>query len=64
MPIKTSSVVYLPQGSVSKIIADLNTNNNKMSKIDELTLRLLGHPQAGWINIGKENLSKIDFYTS
>lgn len=61
MPIKTSSVVYLPQGSVSKIIADLNTNNNKMSKIDELTLRLLGHPQAGWINIGKENLSKIDF---
>ncbi len=61
MPTTTQSVVYIPQGSVGKIIADLNKNNHKMSKIDEFTLRLLGYPQAGWINIGAEKLSKIEF---
>ena len=61
IPINTNSVVYIPQGSVSKIIADLNKNNNKMSKIDEIVIRFLGYPQAGWINLNSEKLSKIDF---
>ncbi|NDJ26447.1 endolytic transglycosylase MltG [Campylobacter sp. MIT 12-8780] len=61
LPFKSESVVYIPQGSVSKIIADLNKNNYKMSRIDNFILRFLGHPQAGWINIGTKPLNRAEF---
>ncbi|EPJ2016967.1 endolytic transglycosylase MltG [Campylobacter lari] len=61
LPIKTNSVVFIPQGSVSKIITQLDKNNYKMSGIDKYTLYLLGHPQSGWINIGTKELNRAEF---
>ncbi len=64
-PFKTQSVVFVPQGSLSKIIANFNNKNLQMSKIDEITLRLLGSVQAGWIDVGgkdfKGSLTRGDF---
>ncbi|WP_393946926.1 endolytic transglycosylase MltG [Campylobacter lari] len=61
LPIKTNSVVFIPQGSISKIITQLDKNNYKMSFIDKYTLYFLGHPQSGWINIGLKPLNKAEF---
>ncbi|MCR6571292.1 endolytic transglycosylase MltG [Campylobacter insulaenigrae] len=61
LPIKTNSVVFIPQGSVAKIITQLNKNNYKMSSIDKYILYFLGHPQSGWINIGLAPLNRVEF---
>lgn len=61
LPFHNESVVYIPQGSISKIIADLDKKNYKMSKIDEFALRILGQPQAGWINLDQNPLNRIEF---
>lgn len=61
LPFKSQVVVFIPQGSISKIITNLDNNNYKMSAIDKYTLIFLGQPQQGWINIEKEKLSRADF---
>ncbi|MBF7044975.1 endolytic transglycosylase MltG [Campylobacter volucris] len=61
LPIKTNSVVFIPPGSVDKIITQLSKNNYKMSVIDKYTLYFLGHPQSGWIDIGLKPLNKAEF---
>nr|WP_235362631.1 endolytic transglycosylase MltG [Campylobacter subantarcticus] len=54
-------MVFIPQGSVSKIITQLDKNNYKMSSIDKYALYFLGHPQSGWINIGTNALNRAEF---
>ena len=54
-------MVYIPKGSVSKIISHLNQNNYEMSDIDKYVLYLLGQPQSGWINIGTQPLNRAEF---
>ncbi|AJC86183.1 endolytic transglycosylase MltG [Campylobacter sp. RM16704] len=61
LPIQTNSVVFIPQGSIGKIITQLDKNNYKMSTIDKYTLYFLGHPQSGWINIGTKELNRAEF---
>lgn len=61
LPFKSESVVFVPQGTLNKIIANLDNNGYKMSKIDSLALRILGQPQAGWIDLGKEDLKRGEF---
>lgn len=61
IPMKTTEVVMIPSGSVSKIITYLNKNNYKMCAIDKYFLALIGTPQSGWVNIGENKLSKGDF---
>lgn len=47
-------------GQISAKISQ-NKNANKLSKIDLFVLRFFGNPQAGWIEIGSEKLSRLDF---
>lgn len=61
MPFKSESVVYIPSGSISQIIQNLDNNNYKMSKIDKYILYFLGYPQSGWINIGQTPLNRVEF---
>lgn len=61
LPLKSESVVFIPQGTISKIIANLNNNGYTMSKIDAISLRFLGQPQAGWIDLGSQNLKRGEF---
>lgn len=60
-PINTSQVVFIPKGSTSEIISYLSSRNFNISKIDKYVLVLIGHIQAGWVQIGYTRLSKLDF---
>lgn len=60
-PLKTNSVVFLPEGSISYIITHLKQNKYEMNAIDKYILFFLGHPQSGWINIGTNDLNRAEF---
>ncbi len=59
--IDTSKVLYIPQGSINKIITQLDEKNYNVSKLDSLLLRAIGSPQSGWINIGTTRSTRADF---
>lgn len=58
---QTSKVVYLPNGSTSKIISYLSLRNFDISKFDIIFLKFFGMPQSGWIDVQYEKTSKFDF---
>ncbi len=60
-PVQTPRVLYIPQGSINKIITHLSVNNYKVSKLDSLILRVMGAPQSGWINLSTTSSTKGDF---
>ncbi len=61
-PIKTSKVVFIPQGGINKIITYLhNKKGYNVSKIDSIILRFLGKPQSGWVEIGSTEILRADF---
>ncbi len=60
-PLNTSKVLYIPQGSINKIITQLRDNNYNVCKLDSLILRVIGSPQSGWVNIGSTKSTKADF---
>lgn len=60
-PVSSNSVVYIPKGSNSKIIASLNNAKLQFSKLDQYLLLFFGSPQSGWINISNTNLLRAEF---
>jgi UPF0755 protein len=60
-PVLSKKIVYIPNGSINKIIAHLKGNNYNLSKLDSLYLRVIGSPQSGWIEIGHNKLTRADF---
>jgi len=60
-PIESPKVLYIPSGSITKIITHLKSSNQKISKLDGLLLRLIGSPQSGWINVRNKHNTKADF---
>lgn len=60
-PLKTSNILYIPKGSINKIIAQLQVQKYEVGKLDSLILRLIGSPQSGWINLNARYLTKADF---
>jgi len=60
-PIITPKVIYIQQGSINQIIAQMKANNYDLNKLDSIMLRFIGAPQSGWINIGTEVNTKADF---
>jgi len=60
-PVKTSTVLYIPKGSINQIISHLKAENYNVSKLDSIILRLIGSPQSGWINLSYSHLTKADF---
>jgi UPF0755 protein len=62
IPIKTTSTVLVPQGSITHIISHLGKHGYTVSKIDKYILWILGTPQSGWINMGKNEINRIDFF--
>jgi len=59
--VKSPKVIYIPKGSINKIISQLAVNNYNVSKLDSIVLRLIGSPQSGWINIGVNRSTRGDF---
>jgi UPF0755 protein len=59
--VSSPKIVYIPQGSVFKSIAHLQSEGVNVYKLDAIILRLLGKPQQGWIDIKDEKLSRIEY---
>ncbi len=60
--VTTTRAVFVPKGNIKKIISYLDKQNLQISPIiDALTLRAIGSPQAGWIDMGATSMSKADF---
>ncbi|OHE04139.1 MAG: aminodeoxychorismate lyase [Sulfurimonas sp. RIFOXYD12_FULL_33_39] len=60
-PVSSPKVIYIPKGSINKIITQMQSRNYNVSKLDILLLRLFGSPQSGWINIETTLNSRWDF---
>lgn len=60
-PIYTPKVLYIPSGSINKIITHLQSKNYDVCKIDSFVLRMIGSPQSGWINMQTNLNTKADF---
>ena len=54
-------MLYVPQGSITKIITHLQNDNVNVSPLDAFLMRFIGMPQQGWINIGTKHLTHADF---
>ena len=61
LPIKTTKTLFVPQGSIHAIIAQLHKQGYQLSIIDSYILRLLGTPKTGWKSMGGNQLNRIDF---
>ncbi len=57
----TSKVIFIPKGSVTKIISHLNQDSGKLSKIDTYLLRFFGEPQHGWIDLGSTTMNHGEY---
>ena len=61
MGLTTSKVLYIPPGSITKIIAYLHRSNPEISGLDAFLLRFVGQPQQGWIDLGRTTMTHGDF---
>ena len=61
MGFTTSKVLYIPQGSIRKIITHLEHENPQISRLDAFLLRFVGRPQQGWIDLGGTRMTHGDF---
>lgn len=59
--IRSSQVLYLPAGSQTAIISYLKRDGIDLNLLDIYLLKFFGYPQQGWIDIGKNILTKADF---
>jgi len=59
--VKTYRVIFIPNGSVNYTINSLQKRGYNVDFIDKIVLFLMGEPQAGWIDLKKEKLTKFDF---
>jgi UPF0755 protein len=58
---KSSKVLYIPNGNINQIITHLQNKKFDLNIIDRYIVRLIGYPQQGWINIGQNRLNHGDF---
>lgn len=61
IPVTSTKVIYIPNGSTSAIISYLNKSGYELNFIDKTIIRFLGYPQQGWIDLKYKHLSKGDF---
>lgn len=61
LPLTTSKVLYIPHGSIKKIIAYLQYKNMDVSSLDGYLIRMIGMPQQGWIDMGSTRLTHGEF---
>lgn len=61
MGLTTSKVLYIPRGSIQKIITQLEAENPEITKLDGFLLRFVGQPQHGWIDLGGTRMTHGDF---
>lgn len=60
-PIRTQKVIFIPEGSINRIISQLTERNYNLSRLDSLLLRPIGSPQSGWIDMNTTYCTRGDF---
>lgn len=59
----STSVVFVPQGSIRQIIAYMvDKNFDLCEKTDKYLLSMIGNPQSGWVSINERLLTRGDFF--
>jgi len=59
--VETKRVIFIPKGSTSYIVSYLDKKNYDMNPLDKLTIKALGYPQSGWIDLKYTKMTKIEF---
>jgi len=60
-PINTQEVLYIPNGSINKIITHLSNKKYDVCKLDSFILRFMGSPQHGWVDISTTRTTRAEF---
>jgi UPF0755 protein len=60
--VPNSKVLFIPKGSTKSVINHLNKNGYNLNRFDYYLIKQYGYPQAGWIDMQDENLSKRVFF--
>lgn len=61
MPVTTQKTLYIPKGSIGKIITHLTKNGHNLSLIDTYLMRLIGSPKSGHIQMPSTTMNRIEF---
>jgi len=62
MPIRTPKQLYVERGNIGKIITKLSSRYGiPLSKIDVYSIKFIGMPQSGWIDLGGQEMTRGDF---
>ncbi len=61
LPLSTTKVIFIPKGSSNNTIKYLNNRGYDLNIIDKTIIRIMGHPQQGWIDLEKNHMRKYDF---
>ncbi|MCH9812671.1 MAG: endolytic transglycosylase MltG [Epsilonproteobacteria bacterium] len=60
--VKTSKVLFIPKGSTKSVIHYLTREGIEMQFFDYYLLKYYGYPQAGWIDLGAQSMTRSEFY--
>jgi UPF0755 protein len=60
--IQTPSVIFIPKGSTKSIVAYFKTKGIDLHWLDYYLIKMRGYPQAGWIELGSDSLSREEFF--
>ena len=59
--ITVPSQVYIPKGSTKSAIKALHDSGIDVGELDYHLVKLIGYPQAGWITLDKNQMSRSEF---
>ena len=60
--LKNPKIVYIPKGSTKSVYDYFVKKGYGLNPIDYYLIKYQGYPQAGWIDVKEENLSRWDFF--
>ncbi len=60
--IKTPRIIYIPKGSTKAAMKSLQKSGLDINDLDYYLVKLIGYPQAGWIDLGEERMSRGEFF--
>jgi UPF0755 protein len=60
--ITTPKSIYIPKGSTKSALLSLKKSGIDIGDIDYYLVRMIGYPQAGWIDLGKESMKRGEFF--
>ena len=60
-PVKSKRVIYIPKGNTNYTIKYLQNRGLDITGVDKLIIKIMGYPQAGWVDLKKEKFTKADF---